>query len=341
MRIAFVVPGELGKPTGGYVYDRHLLKALREAHEVEVIKSPPRPSGVVALARTACRIRRGGFDAVVQDGLCTEQLTPFNRAVGGSAVVFGIVHLLAKDDPREGVVSEAVDRSYLRTVDSCVYTSLSTRRSCPSDTDSVVAYPSSRFSPDTTEEEVRRKAGRDGLRIAFVGDVSPVKRLDRLVRVVSRIHACRLTVAGRTADGGYAERVKSLCSSLGVGDRVEFVGAVDKDSVGSLLRGSDVVAVPSEYESFGTAYLEGMSFGLPAVAAGSGGAGELVEDGRNGFLVDDEADLYEAITALAEDPEALGSMGVEALRTADDWVTWEETTSKVVEHIERKVGETV
>lgn len=334
MRVAFVAPGDLNKPTGGYVYDRHVVKELRQRHEVEVITVPPHTSasGAVATARLSCRSRREEFDVVVQDGLCAMALAPVNPTI--DAPVVGIVHLLAKDDPREGLVSRATDRAYLSTLDLCVYTSRATRRSSPSETDSVVAHPASRFSPDVTEQGVRRRAHSDVLRIVFVGDISPVKGLDRLVRAVSKVPECTVTVAGRTADGQYLRRVKRLCSSLGVSDRVEFVGVLEEEGLTSLLCDSDAVVVPSRHEAFGTAYIEGMSFGLPAVAPTSGGADELIEGRENGFLVRDDTDLVRALRTLTEG-DVLARMRVEALKTEKDWVSWKETTRKVVEYVER------
>jgi glycosyltransferase involved in cell wall biosynthesis len=249
--------------------------------------------------------------------------------------VVGIVHLLAGDDLRKGMVSKALQRTYLHSIESCVYTSVATRKSSRSNVDSVVAHPASRFSPEVTEQEVRSEAQQDGLSVAFVGDISPVKGLDRLVKAVSRVPGCRLTVAGRTSDPRYAGRVKRLCSSLRVSDRVELAGVLEADELASLFSRSDVVAVPSDHESFGTAYLEGMSFGLPAVASPSGGACELIEHGRNGFLERDEIGVSDALSTLAENPDTLSRMSVEALRTERDWQDWKETTRKVVEHVER------
>jgi glycosyltransferase involved in cell wall biosynthesis len=331
LRVAFVAPGGLGTPTGGYVYDRHAVEALRRRHEVELVTVPPRASGVFEAVRLSCRSRRG-FDVVVQDALCAEVLAPVNPTLG--VPVVGIVHLLAKDDPREGAVSRATDTAYLGTLDSCVYTSRATERSSPSETDSVVAHPASRFSPDVTERDVRRKAHREGLHVAFVGDISPVKGLDRLVRAVSEVPECTVTVAGRVADRRYLRRVRRLCSALGVPDRVEFVGVLSRDGLVSVFGEADAVAVPSRHEAFGTAYIEGMSFGLPAVAPASGGADELIEDGKNGFLLRDDTDLVRALRTLTEDG-FLARAGVEALEAERDWVSWEGTTRKVVEHVER------
>lgn len=339
MRVGFVAPGDLSTPTGGYVYDRKVIEALRHDHRAEVVTVPPGARGLKQAAGLALRSRLGVFDAVIQDGLCSTAMTPVNPGV--EAPVVSIVHLLAKDDPREGVVSRMGDRAYLRTVDSCVYTSVAARRSSPSDGRSVVAHPASRFSPDVTKKDLREETEGDGegrLRVAFVGDISPVKGLDSLVRAASEVPGCRVTVAGRTADESYERRVRKLCSSLGVSDRVEFLGALSKEGLASVFRRSDVVAVPSVYEAFGTAYIEGMSFGLPAVAPAAGGPRELITDGRNGFLIEDEDDLVRSLRILSEKPGVLAEMGVEALRTESRWVNWEETALKIIKHIEDTVG---
>ena len=52
--------------------------------------------------------------------------------------------------------------------------------------------------------------------------------------------------------------------------------------------------MPSSYEGFGIVYLEGMAFGLPALATTAGGAAEIITSGQDGFLV-----LFPATDALA------------------------------------------
>ena len=52
-----------------------------------------------------------------------------------------------------------------------------------------------------------------------------------------------------------------------------------------LLPQHHLLAVPSSYEGFGIVYLEGMHFGLPAIAGTDGAAKEIITHGQNGFLV--------------------------------------------------------
>ena len=66
---------------------------------------------------------------------------------------------------------------------------------------------------------------------------------------------------------------------------VTLTGVISDAELAAILGRSHVLVVPVEYEGFGTAYLEGMGFGLPAIGTTSGGAGEIIADGVNGYLV--------------------------------------------------------
>jgi len=330
MRVAFAVPGSLDGSTGGYVYDEKVLKVLREHHEVEVIEVPPSP-----LSSSDLRLGRlKGYDVVLQDELCRSALVAFNPFVDASVV--SVVHLLASEDPTRGRVETLVERAYLRTVDGCVYTSAASRDASPVDVPSVVARPSSRFSPEITEVEVRDRAHDSPLRAVFIGNVSCLKGLGTAVRAL-RKNGWHLTVAGSIIDEGYVRRIRRLAVTEGVAERVEFVGFLGDAELTSLLRSSHAVVVPSEYESFGTAYAEGMSFGLPAVASSRGGASEVVDDGRNGWLVEpgDCAKVGRLLCELEDDRKRLAKASIAALETAREQPSWQETSRRAVEFVER------
>lgn len=333
MRVAFVVPGPLDGSTGGYVYDEKLVERLRDRHEVEVVVVP-RSSSVLGKFRPC----GSEYDIVLQDELCRGRLVAVNPLL--DAPVVAVTHLLASKDPTCGRGAALVERAYLRTVDACVYTSAASRDASPVGVPSVVARPASRFSPGVTEEDVRERSDEEGLRAVFVGNVSRVKGLETAVLALRKAEGWHLTVAGKVVDSGYARRVRRLAVTEGVSDRVDFVGFVEDGALSSLLRRSHAVVVPSVYEGFGTAYAEGMSFGLPAVGSAAGGASELIEEGENGWLV--EPGDYERVTRvlcrLSEDREALAEAGVAALKTARERPSWEETSRKAVGFVERIAG---
>jgi glycosyltransferase involved in cell wall biosynthesis len=138
----------------------------------------------------------------------------------------------------------------------------------------------------------------------------------------------RLTIAGSLdMDPGYAGRVCRLIDRLGVGTHVEFLGSLPTPAVAECLSRAHVMAVPSRYEAFGIAYLEAMRFGVPVIATAAGGPREIVDDGREGFLVapGDVGRLTRCLRALAEDRDLLVRMGRLARERADRHPSWAES----------------
>jgi glycosyltransferase involved in cell wall biosynthesis len=107
---------------------------------------------------------------------------------------------------------------------------------------------------------------------------------------------------------------------------VEFCGHLNDRALRARLRANQVLAVPSTYEGFGIAYLEGMGFGLPAIGARAGAAPELISHGRNGYLIDvgSARHLADQLGRLHADRSLLAKMGVAA---RDQWSrqpTWKQ-----------------
>jgi glycosyltransferase involved in cell wall biosynthesis len=126
-----------------------------------------------------------------------------------------------------------------------------------------------------------------------------------------------------------------------VADRVSFLGRVDDGRLADVLAESHVLAVPSAYEGFGIVYLEGMGFGLPALATSAGGASELVTHRRDGWLVDpgDPADVADALAPVCRDRERLARMGVAALGRYRAHPTWDDTAETVRSFLHEVVTE--
>ena len=106
--------------------------------------------------------------------------------------------------------------------------------------------------------------------------------------------------------------------ALGVRDRVRFLGA--RAEVEDLLPLADLLLLPSEFESFGLAALEGMACGTVPLAFASGGLPEVIIPGVDGILappLDDAALAREAIGLLG-DPDRLGAMARAARAAAEN-----------------------
>jgi N-acetyl-alpha-D-glucosaminyl L-malate synthase BshA len=166
-------------------------------------------------------------------------------------------------------------------------------------------------------EELRPQyAAADERILVHLSNFRPVKRVADVVRVFARVAAAlpaRLMLIG---DGPDRSEAEWLAQSLGVHDRVHFLGK--QDQVHELLPLADLMLMPSELESFGLAALEGMACRVPAIATNVGGVGELIQDGVNGLLfpVGAVEQMADAAIALLRDDARLSRMRDAARATA-------------------------
>lgn len=127
------------------------------------------------------------------------------------------------------------------------------------------------------------------------------KRIDRLVDLVARVNdpRLRLVVVG---DGPERNRLEAKAADLAVAGRVIFVGAHPHPA--DYLQLMDAFCLPSmALESFGNAAVEAMAMGIPTVVfSDGGGMTEHIDDGRNGFVVPDDAVLADTIHRLMGNP---------------------------------------
>jgi glycosyltransferase involved in cell wall biosynthesis len=345
MRIGIVIYGSLDTLTGGYLYDRRLAEHF-SAHgdDVEVISLPWRNYARHlcdnASNRLARRLDRGSYDVILEDELNHPSLLATNRRLKRRAgcPVVSIVHVLRSDEHQSSLLrplyAEA-ERRYLAGVDGAVFCCQATRARAEAlvgaPLPGVVAHPCcDHLGPPVTPGEIRRRARREGpLRVISVANVVPRKGLHVLIAALARLapDAWRLTVAGSlTMDTGYVRRVRRLIERTGVGANVRLTGVLANDEVGVLLAGSDVIAVPSSYEGLAIAYLEGMRHGLPVIATTAGGAGEVIDHGREGWLVapGDAESLAGHLDALG-DRSRLEAMSLAARDRAARHPSWDES----------------
>ena len=161
-----------------------------------------------------------------------------------------------------------------------------------------------------------------GSEFLVISRLTPHKRVDLVLRAIAESVArhVRVTIVG---DGDFRAELERLAATLGVNDRVRFLGRVDDEMlVDCLARCRAVCFTPIE-EDYGFVTVEAFSSGKAVITCrDSGGPSELVRDGQNGFVCNPvPADVARAIAHLAGDStlaEQLGSNG--ALRAST--MTW-------------------
>jgi glycosyltransferase involved in cell wall biosynthesis len=145
--------------------------------------------------------------------------------------------------------------------------------------------------------------------IGTVGRLTHQKAMERLLKAFAMGPAAlpdaRLVIGG---DGPAAAELRAQAEGLGVADRVLLPGQVDGAQA---MAAFDVFALPSRYEAFPYVLLEAAARGLPVVMTDTGGAGEAVRDGYNGFVVPQEdAEAFSArLLELGREPTLRRRLG--------------------------------
>jgi glycosyltransferase involved in cell wall biosynthesis len=156
--------------------------------------------------------------------------------------------------------------------------------------------------------------------IGNVAALVPEKGQETLLRAFAELQtksgpqfpACMLLLCG---EGPEQTRLQELARQLQVFDAVKFTGPVSE--IQKMFAAMDIFAFPSHEEPLGSALLAAMAHGLPAVAVARGGIPEVVEDQKNGLLVQDldPSALAAAIARLIENPAEARQLGDAARQT--------------------------
>jgi glycosyltransferase involved in cell wall biosynthesis len=345
-----MIYGTLETLSGGYLYDRQLVSHLRsQGDQVEIISLPWRnyPQHLMDnFSKTLYRrLIDSAVDVLLQDELNHPSLFQLNRSLSREVEfqIVSIVHHLRSSEVHPAWKNKfyrSVEKRYLQSADGFVYNSKSTRQVVENliggKKPSVVAYPAGdRLHPEISEGQIAARVRRDRpLHILFLGNVIPRKGLHILLDALTQIPMERwhLTVVGSLEmDGHYADRIKRSVIANGFEGVVHFSGPLIEDDLKTVMRNSHLMVIPSSYEGFGIAYLEGMGFGLPAIASTAGGASEIITPGVDGFLLTPENPtlLSGYLLQLIEDRDLLTGMSLAALNRYQCHPTWEETTSRI------------
>jgi glycosyltransferase involved in cell wall biosynthesis len=177
----------------------------------------------------------------------------------------------------------------------------------------------------------------DDPHIVFVGQLIRGKGVDLLIDALARIKApWRATIVG---EGNARPGLEAQAQAAGLGDRVTFKGWVANTAIDEYYASARVLAVPARWpEPFGMIGLEAMHHARPIVAFGTGGIPDWLEDGQNGFLVNERDcnGFALALTRLLADRELAEKMGLEGWRRVRDRFSFETYLDKLLELL-RKV----
>lgn len=211
-------------------------------------------------------------------------------------------------------------------------------------------------------------SNRRTIKVLFVGRVSPEKGLHTLLeafRMLStELPEVSLQVVGSISQlpmdfivdvsdddlihrlkdfyvinqrNGYYQILQNMIRSYGLTGRVSFTGFQPYARVLDYYRDADVLVNPSYSESFGRSLIEAMACGVPVVATCIGGMTEIVEDGKNGLLVDrgDAVGLGHALLRILKEEKLRNDLVQQGYQTVFERYAWQKVVDDVTNYYER------
>jgi glycosyltransferase involved in cell wall biosynthesis len=165
--------------------------------------------------------------------------------------------------------------------------------------------------------------------ILFVGRLHQRKGLDLFLPVFKDVLKEQEAVLKIVGSGEKEKSLKQQVERLGIKEHVKFTGYLPDPEMRREYSSASIFVSPSRYEGFGITLLEALASGLPIVATDTGIAGSVVEEGRNGFVVDHEH-MKEAILGLLGDGLQREQFGARSRQIAKKY-TWESAAKRMIE----------
>lgn len=199
-----------------------------------------------------------------------------------------------------------------------------------------------RFEPE--HDRTRRTALRtefglsaDDVALLIVAHNFRLKGVPALLRALARLVAqggpFKLLVAGGKRLGPW----RRAAARLGLGERVNFLGSVADPA--PLYAAADVYVQPTFYDPCSLVVLEALAAGLPVVTTRCNGAGELIQEGGEGYVLPDPADDAALAAALWNFRDAdLRQVQGQAARRLALHHTWDRNTAELLQLYRERLG---
>jgi len=328
----FVLPGNPETLTGGYIYDRHILRGLTalgwdvRLHVLDSSFPFPTDDAIRLAEECLAAVETGGL--VVIDGLALGAMPEVVARHSERLRLVGLVHHPLSDETgldaaQRHKLADSEMRA-LRSVHRLIVTSPWTRQRL---TDGGISIEHIGVAvPGTEPASIARGSGSAAPKLLCVATLTPRKGhavlFDSLTRLLDRPWTLDC-VGSLERDAATAEALRAQIERTGLADRVRLLGEMTADALDACYASADVFVLASYLEGYGMAHAEALAHGLPIVATAAGAVAHTVPS-TAALLVSpgDAAALARALTRVLDDPELRESLARGARAAREQLPTW-------------------
>ncbi len=340
--VAFVIPGDINLPTGGYGYDRRVLALLPAAgvaiKHVVLPGSYPAPShdDLAAGERVLSQLPPGL--PLLIDGLAFGAMPADVVARIRQPIVALCHHPLALEaglTRTQQLHFQQTETAALALTRHVVATSPMTKQILVADF-GVAAARITVAEPGTDAAQRATGSGTSAHaqpHLLAVGSIVPRKGYDVLVRAMSGLKHLdwRLTVAGSgDRSPETTQALRTAIEITGLKQRITMFGAVAAADLDRLYDAADLFVMPSLFEGYGMVLGEAMARGLPVVCTTGGAAAETVPDAAALKVPPGDAEAFrDAVARMLGDKTLRGRMADAAWLAGQALPRWTDTARTI------------
>jgi glycosyltransferase involved in cell wall biosynthesis len=251
-------------------------------------------------------------------------------------------HFLALGGP----IGRAADLSRMRAIDSIVVLDRYNQRLL--EEHACLKSRIVRSGLDLSQFASVPRAGRDGTRpftVFTLGIFFPHRRFEDVVLAVAAMvkegRDVRLRIAGfEGRDPRYSSQIRALVARSGIGDRVEFLGAITEKALVEEYSSADAFAFPHSPQTWGLSVFEAMACGTPVVVSNGCGASEVLTDGVDALIAPayDPGAFASSFSRLMDDPALCARMADSGRRFVEGNIRWDIYAEKMLAEFQRVAG---
>ncbi len=196
--------------------------------------------------------------------------------------------------------------------------------------------------PQVSLENMENLAqSKETYRIVFLGRINkeqkrPLIAVKTFLNIAARFPKWHLDIYGPIVEKEYMQEIDDYIKKYDKGQQVKYKGIVK--NAAEALKNADIFVFPSAYEGFGLALGEANAMGIPAVGFSYAPAvGDLIENGKTGFLADTEEDFQNKLEELMVNQSLRCQMGKNAwlsMRSYSPekvWGQWDQLVEQVIQ----------
>ncbi|MDP4177094.1 MAG: glycosyltransferase [Bacillota bacterium] len=177
----------------------------------------------------------------------------------------------------------------------------------------------------------QKNEDNDVKKILSVSNLIPSKGIDLNIKAIHMLKSKYPNIIYYIiGDGEEKENLIKLVESLNLGNNVKFLGRLSHKDVFNIMSQIDIFSLPSWQEGFGVVYIEAMAQGKPIIAVKGEGIQDIIEHGKNGFLIERKnyEQIANTIDYLLVNPKEAIKIGEEGKKIVIKEYTWEKNVKK-------------